>query len=46
MPLFAFEIDGVEHKVDTLVIERDKKKQKICNSHNFKLMRVPNSYER
>lgn len=46
MPLFAFEIDGVEHKADTLVIERHKKKQKICNSHNFKLIRVPNSYTR
>lgn len=45
-PLFAFEVDGIEHKNDRLVIERDKKKQKICDSHNFTLIRVPNSYAR
>lgn len=44
--LFAFEVDGVEHKNDKLVIERDRKKQKICDSHNFKLIRVPNTYAR
>lgn len=46
MPCFAFEIDGVEHGIDSLVIERDKKKQMICDSHHFTLIRVPNSYAR
>jgi hypothetical protein len=46
LPLFAFEVDGVEHTNDRLVMERDQKKQKICSSHNFKLIRVPNSYAR
>lgn len=45
-PLFAFEVDGSEHENDKLVKERDAKKQKICNSHNFKLIRVPNTYAR
>lgn len=46
IPLFAFEVDGIEHSTNKSVIERDRKKEQICKSHNFKLIRVPNSYAR
>lgn len=46
IPLIAFEVDGIEHKTDKQVIERDKKKEAICKAHNFTLVRVPNSYAR
>ena len=45
-PLFAIELDGNEHDTDELIKIRDEKKQKICNSHHFQLIRVPNSYAR
>lgn len=46
LPIFAIELDGNEHTNDTRVIERDKKKQQICDEHNFQLIRVPNNYAR
>lgn len=46
LPVFAVELDGNEHTNDSKVIERDKKKQQICDSHNFQLIRVPNNYAR
>ena len=46
LPIFAIELDGNEHTNDVRVIERDKKKQQICNEHNFQLIRVPNNYAR
>lgn len=46
LPVFAIELDGNEHTTDLRVIERDKKKQQICDEHNFKLIRVPNNYAR
>lgn len=46
IPLFAFEVDGSEHTTDVQVIARDKKKEQICASHNFSLIRVPNTYVR
>lgn len=46
LPVFAIELDGIEHTEDALVIERDKKKQEICDKHNFQLIRVPNNYAR
>lgn len=46
LPIFAIELDGNEHTNDTKVIERDKKKQQICDEHNFQLIRVPNNYAR
>ena len=45
-PVFAIELDGNEHVNDPVVIERDQKKQEICNNHNFQLVRVPNNYAR
>ena len=46
LPIFAIELDGNEHTNDIRVIERDKKKQQICDEHNFQLIRVPNNYAR
>lgn len=46
LPVFAIELDGNEHTTDLRVIERDKKKQQICDEHNFQLIRVPNNYAR
>ena len=46
LPVFAIELDGNEHTNDSRVIERDKKKQAICEKHNFQLIRVPNNYAR
>lgn len=46
LPVFAIELDGNEHTEDVQVIERDKKKQEICDKHNFQLIRVPNNYAR
>ena len=43
LPVFAIELDGNEHTTDLRVIERDKKKQQICDEHNFQLIRVPNN---
>ena len=43
LPIFTIELDGNEHTNDTKVIERDKK---ICDEHNFQLIRVPNNYAR
>ena len=45
-PVLAIELDGKEHYEDEVVINRDKKKQKICRDHNFELIRVENSYAR
>lgn len=45
-PVFAIELDGNEHREDARVIERDRKKQEICDKHNFQLIRVPNNYAR
>ena len=46
LPIFAIELDGNEHTTDLRVIERDKKKQQICDEHNFQLIRGPNNYAR
>ena len=46
LPVFAVELDGNEHTNDSKVIERDKKKQQICDCHKFQLIRVPNNYAR
>ncbi|MGN0562333.1 MAG: AAA domain-containing protein [Candidatus Fimenecus sp.] len=45
-PVFAIELDGNEHYTDERVLLRDRKKQEICESHNFQLIRVPNTYAR
>lgn len=45
-PLFAFEIDGIEHENLDSVKARDRKKEELCRQHNFKLVRIPNNYAR
>ncbi len=45
-PVLAIELDGKEHHEDEVVMNRDKKKKKICREHNFELIRVENSYAR
>lgn len=46
MPLLAVELDGKEHATDCAVMARDRKKEEICRSHGFELIRVDNSYAR
>ncbi len=46
LPVLAIELDGKEHFDDDTVKARDRKKQRICSEHNFKLIRVENSYAR
>ena len=46
MPILAIELDGKEHKENAIVRARDEKKNAICRSHGFELIRVENSYAR
>ena len=46
IPILAIELDGREHKEDSYVKERDRKKNAICRQHGFELIRVENSYAR
>ncbi len=46
MPVLAIELDGREHLTDELVRIRDQKKQVLCDKHNLKLIRIPNTYAR
>lgn len=46
VPILAIELDGREHMEDSLVRERDRKKEAICREHGFELIRVENSYAR
>lgn len=46
MPILAIELDGKEHVEDEVVRARDEKKNEICRSHGFELIRVENSYAR
>ena len=45
-PVFAIELDGMEHYDDEVVKRRDSEKQAICKKHGFVLIRVDNSYAR
>lgn len=45
-PILAIELDGKEHFEDSVVKERDRKKNAICRQHGFELIRVENSYAR
>ena len=45
-PILAIELDGKEHLDDEVVRRRDAKKNQICESHGFQLIRVENSYAR
>ncbi|MCI8402575.1 MAG: AAA family ATPase [Lachnospiraceae bacterium] len=46
MPVLAIELDGREHLEDEVVRARDRKKEEICASHQFELIRIDNSYAR
>lgn len=46
IPVLAIELDGKEHFEDEVVQERDRKKNEICKSHGFELIRIENSYAR
>ena len=46
LPVLAIELDGKEHYEDEIVRQRDRKKQLICQEHNFELIRVENTYAR
>ena len=46
MPILAIELDGREHRDDSAVQRRDRKKDQICREHGFELIRVENSYAR
>ncbi|MCF0223878.1 MAG: AAA family ATPase [Fibrobacter sp.] len=46
VPLLAIELDGDEHRTDENRIRCDKAKERICKSHFFELVRIPNSYAR
>jgi hypothetical protein len=46
LPILAIELDGREHAENEIVMERDRKKNKICRDHGFELIRVENTYAR
>lgn len=46
IPVLAIELDGKEHFSDEVVKNRDRKKEQICQEHNFQLIRIENSYAR
>jgi len=46
IPILAIELDGKEHYNDEVVKKRDKRKNEICSSHGFELIRIDNSYAR
>lgn len=45
-PILAIELDGKEHFEDSVVKEREIKKQQLCEKYGFQLIRVDNSYAR
>lgn len=46
IPILAIELDGREHIENSIVKERDRKKNQICKEHGFELIRIENSYAR
>lgn len=46
IPILAIELDGREHMEKAVVMERDKKKNEICEEHGFELIRIENTYAR
>lgn len=46
IPVIAIELDGKEHFEDEVVIQRDRKKNEICEKHHIQIIRVENSYAR
>ena len=45
-PVLAVELDGKEHFEDEVVMERDRRKQQICQARHIELIRVENCYAR
>lgn len=45
-PVLVIELDGKEHYENDVVMERDRKKQSICDANGMQLIRVENSYAR
>ncbi len=46
VPLLAIELDGEEHRTNENRKRCDAAKERICKSHYFELLRIPNSYAR
>ena len=46
IPVLAIELDGKEHYENSIVQNRDRKKNAICKAHNLQIIRVDNSYAR
>ena len=46
IPILAIELDGREHQENSVVMERDRKKNQICKEHGFELIRIENTYAR
>lgn len=44
--ILAIELDGDEHRTNEDRIKCDQAKERICKTHEFTLIRVPNSYAR
>lgn len=46
IPILAIELDGEEHRTNENRIKCDQAKELICDTHDFTLIRIPNSYAR
>ena len=46
IPVLAIELDGMEHRAEAAVAERDRQKNAICARHGLQLIRVENTYAR
>lgn len=46
IPVLAIELDGMEHRTEEAVAERDRQKNEICARHGLQLIRVDNTYAR
>lgn len=46
IPILVIELDGREHQNSRIVMERDRKKARICEEHNLQLIHIENTYAR
>lgn len=46
LPVLAIELDGKEHFEDDVVMQRDRKKNEICEAQGLHIIRVENAYAR
>lgn len=46
IPILVIELDGREHQESSIVMERDRKKARICEEHNLQLIHIENTYAR